>query len=244
MDNQYAVEVDNVSMRFNMSSEKFDSLKEYFIRLFQRRLFYEEFWALQEVSIKVKRGGMFGLIGFNGAGKSTLLKIVAGVLKPTTGEVKVHGTIAPLIELGAGFDEDLSAKENVYLNGAVLGYPEAVMRERYDAIIDFSELHDFQNVQLKNFSSGMRIRLAFSVATAVRPDILIADEILAVGDFKFQEKCLERIHGMIAEGTTVLFVSHSLKQVMDHCDEVAWMDHGRVLEVGPVKEVCEKYMES
>lgn len=236
-----AVEVDNVSVCFNMSSEKFDSLKEYFVRLFQRRLFYEEFWALQNISFKVKKGGIFGLVGFNGAGKSTLLKVIAGVIKPTGGEVRVHGQIAPLIELGAGFDDDLSAEENVYLNGAVLGYREEVMRNHYQEIIDFSELHNFQNVQLKNFSSGMRVRLAFSIATMVRPEILISDEILAVGDFKFQEKCIARIQDMVSQGTTVLFVSHDIGMVQKLCDEVVWLDHGKMLDIGPVMEVCGKY---
>lgn len=242
MEHPYAVEVNDVSVCFNMSSEKFDSLKEYFIRLFQKRLFYEEFWALRDISFKVKKGGMFGLIGFNGAGKSTLLKVIAGVLKPTSGSVQVHGSIAPLIELGAGFDDDLSAEENVYLNGAVLGYSEEIMRGYYEEIIEFSELSDFQQVQLKNFSSGMRVRLAFAVATMLRPDILIADEILAVGDYKFQEKCLTRIHDMVQKGTTVLFVSHSIDQVRKNCDEAVWLDHGKMLDVGPVEEICERYL--
>lgn len=241
MDERNAVEISNVSMRFNMSTDKYDSLKEYFVRLFQRKLFYEEFWALRDISLKIKKGGMFGLIGLNGAGKSTLLKIVAGVLRPTSGTVEVAGTIAPLIELGAGFDENLSASENIYLNGAVLGYPEDFMRDHYQEILDFSELHDFEHVDLKNFSSGMRIRLGFSIATMVRPDILIADEILAVGDYLFQAKCLKRIHDMMDQGTTILFVSHSIDSVRQNCTEAAWLEHGKLVAVGPTDEICDRY---
>jgi ABC-2 type transport system ATP-binding protein/lipopolysaccharide transport system ATP-binding protein len=237
----WAVEVDGVSMRFNMSRERMDSAKEYLVRLMQRRLFFDEFWALQDVSFRVKRGSVFGLVGLNGAGKSTMLKIIAGVMKPSVGSVKVHGAIAPLIELGAGFDDELTARENVYLNGAVLGHDRAFMQHHYEEIISFSEMGEFQSVPLKNYSSGMRARLAFGIATIVQPDILIADEILSVGDFKFQEKCLDRIREMLSSGTTILFVSHSIDQVRNLCTETVWLEGGRVKMLGPTSEVCDAY---
>lgn len=241
---QYAIEVENVSMCFHMTKEKIDNLKEYFIRIAKRQIAYEEFWAVRDVSFKVKKGGMFGLVGFNGAGKSTLLKIIAGIFKPTSGTVTVRGSIAPLIELGAGFDKDLSGRENVFLNGAILGYSEEFMQSQYDAIIDFAELHDFQDVALKNYSSGMRSRLAFGIATMVWPDILIADEILSVGDFKFRKKCMNRIHKMIENGTTVLLVSHSLTTVKEECQEAAWLEKGELVMCGSAQEVCVAYEES
>ena len=237
----WAVEVERVSMRFNMSQEKIDSVKEYIVRLMQRRLFFDEFWALQDVSFRVRRGSVFGLVGLNGAGKSTMLKIISGVIKPTSGAVTVRGAIAPLIELGAGFDDELSAKDNVYLNGAVLGYDRRFIAKNYDEIIAFSEMEDFQNVPLKNYSSGMRARLAFGIATVVRPDVLIADEILSVGDYKFQEKCVKRIQEMITDGTTVLFVSHSIAQVRELCTEAVWLEKGQVKMLGTVAEVCDVY---
>ena len=237
----WAVEVEQVSMRFNLGRERVDSMKEYFVRLVQRRLFFDEFWALQNVSFRVRRGSVFGLVGLNGAGKSTLLKIVAGVIKPTTGTVKVHGAIAPLIELGAGFDDEMTAKDNVYINGAVLGYDHAFIAQRYDEIIAFSEMEEFQNVPLKNYSSGMRARLAFGIATMVQPDILIADEILSVGDYKFQEKCMNRIREMMARGTTILFVSHSIVQVRNLCTEAVCLEKGRVKMLGTAEEVCAAY---
>jgi len=237
----WAVEVDQVSMRFNLSRERVDSVKEYIVRLAQRRLFFDEFWALQNVSFRIKRGSVFGLVGLNGAGKSTMLKIIAGVMKPTKGEVKVYGAIAPLIELGAGFDDELSAQDNVYLNGAVLGYDRAFMARHYDEIIAFAEMENFQNVPLKNYSSGMRTRLAFAIATIVQPDILIADEILSVGDYKFQEKCMNRIGEMIARGTTILFVSHSIGQVRKLCNEAVWLEKGYAKMLGPASEVCDAY---
>jgi ABC-2 type transport system ATP-binding protein/lipopolysaccharide transport system ATP-binding protein len=237
----WAVEVERVSMRFNLSRERVDSMKEYLVRLMQRRLFFDEFWALDDVSFRVRRGSVFGLVGLNGAGKSTMLKIIAGVIKPTTGTVKVKGAIAPLIELGAGFDEELSAKDNVYLNGAVLGYDRAFMARHYDEIIDFSEMAEFQNVPLKNYSSGMRARLAFAIATVVQPDVLIADEILSVGDYRFQEKCTRRILTMVSGGTTVLFVSHGIEAVRSLCSDAVWLDKGRVQVLGPALEVCDAY---
>lgn len=236
-----AIRLEGVSMRFNMSRERVDSIKEYFIRLARHRLFFDEFWALREVSFEVKKGEVFGLVGLNGAGKSTLLKVVAGVLKPTEGTVAVEGSIAPLIELGAGFDADLTARENVYMNGAVLGYNKAYMESRYQEIMDFAELWDFADVPVKNFSSGMYARLGFAIATLVKPEILIVDEILGVGDFKFQEKCHARIRELMGGGTTVLMVSHDNDTIKTFCDRVAWLENGRVREIGPADEVCRRY---
>lgn len=240
MDNT-AIRLDNVSMRFNMSRERVDSIKEYVVKALKRQLFFDEFWALKDVSFDVQKGEVFGLIGLNGAGKSTLLKIVAGVLKPTGGNVFVDGSIAPLIELGAGFDADLTARENIFLNGAVLGYNKAYMEKRYQEIIDFSELENFVDVPIKNFSSGMYARLGFAIATLVKPEILIVDEILGVGDFRFQEKCKGRIQEMMSGGTTVLMVSHSNDTIKTFCNRVAWLENGCVREIGPADEVCDRY---
>ena len=204
------IKVDHVSMRFNLAREKVDSLKEYIIKAFKGKLQYDEFWALKDVSFEVKRGDAVGLIGLNGSGKSTMLKVIARVLKPTKGKVEVNGTVAPLIELGAGFDFDLTGKENIYLNGALLGRSRKQMNEVVDDIIEFSELAEFMDVPMKNYSSGMLSRLAFAIATSGSADILIVDEVLAGGDFLFQQKCIDRIKGMMANGTTVLFVSHSI----------------------------------
>ena len=236
-----AIRVENVSMMFNLSREKVDSLKEYIVKALKRQLYYDEFWALSDVSFEVKKGEVFAVMGFNGAGKSTLLKIIAGVFKPTKGRVEVNGLIAPLIELGAGFDPEFTAKENVMMNGAMFGYPPSFMESRYDEIIDFAELHDFQNVPIKNFSSGMMARLAFAVATNVEPEILIADEILGVGDFKFQEKCKERIGKMIENGVTVLLVSHTAATVKQMCSRAILLDKGAVVALGSAADVCEVY---
>lgn len=239
--NEIAVRLEHVSMRFNMSRERVDSIKEYLIKAAKRQLFFDEFWALQDVSFAVNRGEVFGLVGLNGAGKSTLLKVIAGVLKPTTGTVSVRGSIAPLIELGAGFDGDLTARENVYMNGAVLGYNKAYMEQRYQEIMGFAELWDFADVPVKNFSSGMYARLGFSIATLVKPEILIVDEILGVGDFKFQEKCKDRIRELMSGGTTVLMVSHSNDTIKTFCDRAAWLENGKIKKIGPVDEVCACY---
>jgi ABC-2 type transport system ATP-binding protein len=238
------IQVKNVSMRFNLSKEKVDSLKEYVVKLIKHELMFEEFWALKNVSFDIKKGESVGIVGLNGSGKSTLLKIIAGVLKPTKGTVNVFGTIAPLIELGAGFDMDLTARENVILNGAILGYPKKLMREKYDEIIDFSELHEFVDVPVKNFSSGMVARLGFSIATVVRPEILIVDEILSVGDFLFQEKCEQRMKEMMSGGTTVIFVSHSLSQVKKICDKAIWVKKGEIVGIGEAEKICEQYVYS
>ncbi|QSO49587.1 ABC transporter ATP-binding protein [Alicyclobacillus mengziensis] len=238
------VEVDGVSMLFNRSKEQVDNLKEYLVRVFQRKLFFEEFWALRDISFNIKRGESIGIVGLNGSGKSTLLKIIARVMKPTNGEVRVFGSVAPLIELGAGFDMDLSARENIFLNGAVLGLNRSEMRRRFDSIMDFSELWDFVDVPIKNFSSGMIARLGFAIATSSRPDILIVDEILGVGDFKFQKKCEDRISEIIGTGATVIFVSHSIEQVLDLCQRAVWIKNGRIVMMGSAKEVCGAYNNS
>ena len=203
-----------------------------------------DFWALKDVSFKVKRGEVVGFIGSNGAGKSTMLKVIAGVMKPTKGKVEVHGNICPMIELGAGFDMDLTARENIFLNGAVLGYSKKFIEEKFDEIVEFSELKDFLDVPVRNFSSGMTARLAFSIATVVDPEILIVDEILSVGDMAFQAKSEAKMRNMIGGGTTVLFVSHSLAQIENLCDRAIWLEHGQVVKTGPAKEVCEEYYKS
>lgn len=228
----YAVEVKDVSMHFNMNKDKIDNLKEYCIKLFKKQLFFEDFTALQDISFQIEAGDVFGIIGLNGSGKSTLLKIISGILKPTTGSVKVTGTIAPLIELGAGFDADLTARENVFLNGSVLGFSREFMREKFDEIIEFSELEEFVDVPIKNFSSGMVARIGFAVATIVKPDILICDEILSVGDYRFQEKCERRIQQLMSDGTTVILVSHSIQQVERMCNHILWLERGRMKAIG------------
>ena len=235
------IKIDNVTMRFNMAKERVDNLKEYFIKKMKGTLKFEEFYAVKGVSLEVEKGDVFGLVGLNGSGKSTLLKIVAGVLKPTTGTATVKGVVAPLIELGAGFDMDLTARENIYLNGAVMGFTNNFVDSKFDEIVEFSELHEFLDVPLKNYSSGMVARIAFAVATVTNPDILIADEILSVGDFLFQKKCEARMKELMAGGTTVLIVSHSISQIERLCNKVAWLDHGNLKMCGPVEEVCEAY---
>ena len=235
------IEVNNVSMRFNMAKEKHESLKEYFLAAVQGKLQFEEFYALRDVSLKVEKGEFYGLIGLNGSGKSTLLKVIAGVYKPSMGSVTVNGSIAPLIELGAGFDMDLTARENIYLNGTVLGLTPKNIDSKFDEIVEFSELRDFLDVPLKNYSSGMVSRIAFSIATITKPDILIADEILSVGDFMFQQKCEKRMAELMSGGTTVILVSHSIDQIERMCDRVTWLEKGRVRMTGTTAEVCAAY---
>ncbi len=241
MDNKVMVKVDNVGIRFNLAKERVDSLKEYFLKFTKGTLHFEEFWALDGVSLEIEKGDFYGLVGINGSGKSTLLKAVAGVFKPTRGKITVNGTIAPLIELGAGFDMDLTARENIFLNGAVLGFSKEHMLEKFDDIVEFSELHDFLDVPLKNYSSGMVARIAFAIATATRPDILIADEILAVGDYAFQEKCEKRMQELLDAGTTVIFVSHSIEQVKRMCNKATWIEKGKVIMTGDAETVCDAY---
>ncbi len=240
MDNTI-IEINDVSVKFNLERERVNSIKEYLIRRVKGKIEYDEFWALRHVNFSVRRGDSIGFVGLNGSGKSTLLKVIAGVLKPTEGQVRVHGTIAPLIELGAGFDFDLTAKENVFLNGAILGHSRKEMLEYYDDIVEFSELQDFMDVPVKNFSSGMLSRLAFAIATIGKPDILIVDEVLAVGDFRFQQKCEKRIQNMIGKDTTVLFVSHSIEQVKLICKKAVWLDKGQVKMIGTSQAVSSHY---
>ena len=235
------IEVNSVSMRFNLAKEKHESLKEYLLAAVKGKLQFDEFYALRDVSLQVEKGDFYGLVGLNGSGKSTLLKVIAGVYKPSMGSVTVNGTIAPLIELGAGFDMDLTARENIYLNGTVLGLTPKYIDEKFDEIVDFSELREFLDVPLKNYSSGMVSRIAFAIATITNPDVLIADEILSVGDFLFQEKCEKRMKELLASGTTVLLVSHSIDQVERMCNRVTWLEKGHVRMQGDVKTVCEAY---
>ena len=244
MDQQDIIRVDHVSMRFCLSSEKVDSFKEYFIKTLKKQLSYDEFWALSDVSFSIQKGDALGLIGLNGSGKSTMLKVIAGVLKPTKGSVEVRGNVAPLIELGAGFDMDLTASENIFLNGALLGRSHEEMEAHYQDIVDFSELHNFMNVPVKNFSSGMVSRLAFAIATIGTPDILIVDEVLSVGDFHFQEKCQARIQQMLDAGTTLLFVSHSIEQVKSLCNKIVWLEKGHVKMFGEAEEIAAIYSAS
>lgn len=239
---EYIIDVSDATVRFNMASEKVDNLKEYVIKLVKHQLMFQEFLALKDVDLKVKKGEAWGLVGTNGAGKSTLLKLICGVLKPYKGTVTIHGTMAPLIELGAGFDGELTARENIFLNGALMGHPEQYMKEHFEEIVDFAELWDFLDMPIKNYSSGMAARLGFSVATMVRPDILICDEVLSVGDYKFQEKCEERMKGMLKEGTTLLYVSHTMKTVRELCDHALWLEKGVVKMSGEAGPVCDAYM--
>lgn len=240
--NDIAIDVNNVTIRFNLASEKIDNLKEYFVKLVKRELLFQEFLAVKNASFRVKRGEAWALVGSNGSGKSTLLKAICGILKPYEGEVIVNGTVSPLLELGAGFDMNLTARENIFLNGTVLGHSKKYMEEHFDEIVAFAELEKFLDSPVKNFSSGMRARLGFAVATIVKPDILIVDEILAVGDYAFQQKCLKRMDEMMSGGTTLLFVSHSIDQVRKLCNHAVWINQGVIQKVGEVNEVCDAYM--
>lgn len=235
------IKVDNVSVRYLMSYDRIRSIKEYLVQFLKGKIKYEEFWALQNVSFHVRRGEVLGIIGHNGAGKSTILKVISGILKPTEGSVQIGGTVVPMLELGSGFDFDLTGRENIFLNGAILGYSEKTLKEKYDEIVEFSELGRFIDVPLRNYSSGMIVRLAFSIATIVQPDILIVDEILAVGDAAFQEKSKARMRELMSGGTTVLFVSHSLDQIREMCDRVVWLDHGQLKMCGETQRVCDAY---
>lgn len=238
------ISVNDVTMVFNIASERLTNLKEYAIKLIKRELFFKEFQALRNISFQINKGDVYGLVGTNGSGKSTMLKIIAGVLEPTKGSVEVQGQIAPLIELGAGFDMDLSARENIYLNGALLGYSKKFIEQHFDQIVDFAEIEQFLDMPLKNYSSGMIARIAFSIATVIVPDILIVDEALSVGDFLFQEKCENRIRSLIEDhGVTVLFVSHSIDQVERVCQKAIWIEKGELRLDGSVEEVCKAYRE-
>ena len=241
MSKQPAIIVDNVSMKFNLSKEKVDSLKDYIIKSIKKEIKYNEFWALQNVDFEVKKGDRVGILGLNGAGKSTLLKVIAGVFKPTEGSVTKHGKMVPLLELGAGFDQQYTGKENIYLYGAMLGYSKEFIDEKYDEIVKFSELKDFIDVPIKNYSSGMKSRLGFSIATVVSPKILILDEVLSVGDAKFRKKSEKKVLSMFDSGVTVLFVSHSLAQVQRICNKAMILEKGKLIAYGDIDTISKQY---
>ena len=235
------IKVENVSMKFKITHDRIKSLKEYAVAMVKGKLNYEEFWALKDICLEVKKGEVMGIIGRNGAGKSTLLKVISGILKPTGGSVQVEGNIVPMLELGSGFDTDLTGRENIFLNGSILGYSEKFLQDKYDEIVEFSGLERFIDVPIRNYSSGMLMRLAFSIATVVNPEILIVDEILAVGDEEFQAKSKARMLELMGGGTTVLFVSHGLEQIREMCNHVIWLDGGKVKMIGDAQEVCDAY---
>ena len=235
------IKVNDVSMRFRLTKDKIQSLKEYVLAIMKRELQYEDFWVFKNVSFEVNRGEVVGIIGRNGAGKSTLLKIIAGVLKPTTGSVELEGNVVPMLELGSGFDPEVSGRENIYLHGSILGYSEEFLNQKYDEILEFSELEKFIDSPIRNYSSGMLMRLAFSIATVVQPEILIVDEILAVGDEEFQRTSKARMLELMGGGTTVLFVSHSIGQIREMCNRVVWLENGEVRKIGETAEVCDAY---
>lgn len=241
-DHDYIVDVDHLWIRFNLASQKVDNLKEYAIKMLKHELMFQEFFALQDVSLKVKKGEAWGLIGTNGSGKSTLLKTISGILKPYKGTITKHGSIAPLIELGAGFDGNLTARENIFLNGMVLGHSRKFMEEHFEEIVDFANIRKFLDSPIKNFSSGMKARLGFSVATVVNPDILVVDEVLEVGDYNFRRRCNERMRQMLAGGTTLLFVSHNIQTVKGLCDHAIWLDKGVMRMSGESGPVCDAYL--
>lgn len=237
----YVVTLNDVTVRFNKASENIDNLKEYFVKLIRHELMFQEFLALQDINLKIRRGEAWGFVGSNGAGKSTLLKVISKILKPYKGTVSVNGTIASLIELGAGIDPQLTARENIFLNGTILGYSKKFIESKFDEIVEFSELEDFLDSPVKNFSSGMRTRLSFSIATVVEPEILIVDEILAVGDALFRKKCMERMNYMLSNGTTLLLVSHNIGDIQRLCQKAMWINNGKTVMVGDAKEVCHAY---
>jgi len=241
MNKNIAIKVDHVSMHFNLASERLDSFKEYVLKLLKRQLYYNDFVAVENVSLEIKKGEVFGIVGTNGSGKSTLLKVISGILKPTKGSVTIQGNIAPLIELGAGFDGELTARENIFLNGSILGYSKEFIEQHFDQIVEFSEMRDFLNMPIKNYSSGMVARIAFAIATVIKPDILIVDEILSVGDFLFRQKCEKRIAELMEGGTTVVLVSHSIEEIEALCNRVLWIEKSKVRMLGETKEVCDAY---
>lgn len=242
MEKKIVIQAEDITMRFRMNSDRILSLKEFVTTALRGKLKYQEFTALDHVSFSVQKGETLGLIGRNGAGKSTMLKIISGILKPTSGSVTCHGNIVPMLELGSGFDMDLTGEENIFLNGAIMGYREEFLREKYQEIVAFSELGEFINSPIRNYSSGMLMRLAFSIATVVDPEILIVDEILAVGDAAFQEKSKKRMLELMSGGTTVLFVSHNIDQIMEMCDQVIWLEHGQIKMMGAASDVCSQYI--
>ena len=235
------IRVDHVSMNFRMNTNHTTSMKEWVIARLKGKLKYQDFYALHDVSFQVERGEVIGVIGTNGSGKSTLLKCISGIYRPTSGTVVTAGRVAPMLELGSGFDYELSGRENIFLNGAIMGYSEEFLKSQYDEIVAFSELGEFINQPIKTYSSGMMMRLAFSVATLVNPEILIVDEILAVGDERFQKKSFERMMQLMQGGTTVLMVSHHLDQIRSMCSRVIWLSHGEIHRIGPTDEICDAY---
>ena len=235
------IEVKNVKMRFKMSDEPLNSIKEIFTKAVSGKLKFNEFLALDDVSFNVEKGETLGLIGSNGAGKSTTLKLISGILKPSEGSITIRGNVVPMLELGAGFDLELTGRENIYLNGAILGYSKTYLESKYEEIVDFAEIRDFIDMPIRNYSSGMMARLAFSIASVVQPEILIVDEILAVGDVKFQEKSYKRMQELMSGGATVLFVSHDLDKIEEMCDHVIWLDKGKIKMHGNASEVCNAY---
>ena len=235
------IELKDVSINFRLCDDKILLLKEFITKSLSKKISYSEFWALKNISFNVKKGEVLGIIGHNGSGKSTLLKIISGIMKPTRGNVYVSGNIVPMLELGSGFDMDLNGRENIFLNGAILGYSKSFLQDKYDEIVEFSELGEFIEVPIRNYSSGMMMRLAFSIATVVNPDILIVDEILSVGDESFQQKSKERMKQLMSGGTTVLFVSHSKEQIKEICDRVLWLDHGNIHMLDKCEIVCDRY---
>lgn len=241
-DKRIMVDVDHVTIRFNLSSQKVDNLKEYLVKLMKRELMFQEFLAVKDVSFQVRAGEAWGLIGSNGSGKSTMLKAISGIMKPYKGTITVNGSVAPLIELGAGFDPECTARENIFLNGCVLGHSEKFMQEHFEQIVEFAEIRQFLDSPLKNYSSGMKARLGFSIATMVKPDILIVDEILSVGDYKFKQKCMKRMEELLSGGTTLLYVSHNIDEVRRLCDHALWIDKGIAKMQGQANEVCDAYM--
>lgn len=238
------INAENISVCYRMSHDKIKSIKEYLVALVKRKLQYEEFYALNDVSFQIQKGEVVGIVGNNGAGKSTLLKVISGILRPTQGSVSLQGNVVPMLELGSGFDFDLTGRENIFLNGAILGYSEEFLKSKFDEIVEFSELGRFIDTPVRNYSSGMVMRLAFSIASMVDPDILIVDEILAVGDASFQEKSYARMMDLMSHGTTVLLVSHNIEQVRRLCDRVIWLDHGSVMAIGETAEVCDAYTQA
>lgn len=235
------IHAEGISIMFRLTNDRIQSLKEFAVAAVRHRLHYKEFWALKDVSFDVEKGEVVGIIGGNGAGKSTLLKVISGILKPTSGSIAVEGNIVPMLELGSGFDHDMTGRENIFLNGAILGYSKAFLESKYDEILEFSGLQQFIDVPIRNYSSGMMMRLAFSIATVVNPEILIVDEILAVGDENFQNKSRQRMKELMGGGTTVLFVSHSLNQIREMCNRVVWLEHGHIKMIGNTDEVCDAY---
>lgn len=242
--NDICIQVKEASVRFNIASEKVNNLKEYAIKLFKRELMFKEFYALKDVNLTVRQGESWALVGPNGAGKSTLLKLICRIIAPYKGTVWVRGSIAPMIELGAGFDPNLTAEENIYINGSILGYSRQFIREHFNQIVDFAEVGNFLGMPIKNYSSGMRARLGFAIATVVKPDILVVDEVLAVGDVAFQKKCMNRMQELLSDGTTLLFVSHSNDTVRKMCKNAIWLDHGQLKMTGTADEVCDAYEKS